>query len=86
MNDTIYLSEPVAVPNTSLAIVGISQDGTAYALSKRKVSGIQSYDLLDAFPLMPYLTRMAETGEDAPDYSKVQAAIQKARNKASGVR
>jgi len=75
MKDFYYLDEPESISGSDLLIVAIKRDGSPYALRKRDHSRVELYDLENSFSLMPYLTRLAEAGEDVPDYGKVQEAI-----------
>lgn len=81
MNGLTYVYEPVSVPDSDLMVVGIFEsDGTAYALRNRDVTMHPPHDLENCFPLMSYLVRKAESGEDVPDYDDVESAIEDAKN------
>lgn len=80
MNTLKYLSKPVEIPGSTLAIIALDGGGSPYALKRSQIRGLKEYDLPYAFPLMPFLTRQAESGEDVPDYKEVQSAVQKAKS------
>lgn len=83
MKNLYYLPEAIEVPDSALSIVALSYDGRPYVLKRSQITLREEYDLSNAFPLMPYLTRRAEAGEDVPDYNDVQDAIRFAKGSLS---
>lgn len=79
MNILKYLPKPVEIPGSTLAIIALDGGDSPYALKKNQIRGVEEYDLPYAFPLMPFLTRQAESGHSVPDYKEVQKSIQKAK-------
>jgi hypothetical protein len=75
-----YIHDSIPVPDTDIVIVAIrEEDGSAFSLRGKAVTHSPLYDLEECFPLIPHLTRLAETGEDVPDYEDVKGAINRAK-------
>jgi hypothetical protein len=80
MNGLTYIHDAIPIPDTGLVIVAIrEEDGSAFSLRSKAVTHSPLYDLEECFPLVPYLTRLAESGEDVPDYEEVESAINGAK-------
>ena len=75
MNQLFYLHEPISIPGSELVIIALDGDGAPYGIRKGQFIGDEFTDLDSAFSLMPYFTRMAERGDEAPDIDDLMNSI-----------
>lgn len=73
---TTYLKKPVEIPKSKVILIGFGMRNKAYCMFKEYFTGLEEFDYLYAFPLMPYLMRLAENGEPVPDLKEVKKLIE----------
>jgi hypothetical protein len=81
MNNLFYLRKPTPITGSDFVISALAKDGSPHGLRRREFRGDEIHDISNSIPLIPLFTRMAENGDDPPDFRDLRGAQQEAAKK-----